>query len=104
MNRCKNACYRGKERKRERGEEDKKRRGKSGIKSQKKKKRKTSPRAGFSSVQSTFLDFGKSNLYLLSFSWKILSMSELGDIRGLNVHPTPIFATAPKFSGSPEDI
>ena len=54
--------------------------------------------------QSEIRYFGKSNLYLLSFSWKILSMSKLGDIQGLNVHPTPISATVPKFSGSPKDM
>ena len=31
-------------------------------------------------------------------------MSELGDIQGLNIHPIPIFATIPKFSGSPKDV
>ena len=31
-------------------------------------------------------------------------MSKLGDIQGLNVHPTPISATVPKFSGSPKDM
>ena len=54
--------------------------------------------------QSEIRYFRKSNLCLLSFSWKILSMSELDDIQGLMFTPDPIFATVPKFSGSPKDM
>ena len=90
---------RGKEKKkgREKAEKKKKkRRGKFGIISHKKK---ISRRIW---GQSEIRNFGKSNLDLLSFSWKIISMSELGDIQGLNIHPTPILATGPKLSGSPK--
>ena len=44
--------------------------------------------------QSEIRYFGKSNLDLLSFSWKTLSMSELGDIQGLNIHPHPHFCNS----------
>ena len=46
--------------------------------------------------QSEIRFFGKSNLDLLSFLWKILSMSELGDIEGLNIHPHPHFCNSSK--------
>ena len=48
--------------------------------------------------------FRVSKLYPRSFSCKILSMSKLGDLKGLNIHPTPFLATNPKSSGSPKDI
>ena len=65
------------ERKRRKREEKE---GNIGYQIAKKKKKKKNQKCAFSE---------KSNLYLLSFSWKILSISELGDIHGLNVHPHP---------------
>ena len=72
---------------------------KSGIKSQKKKKKKKKKvRAHPLPLRSRHvLDeleihyLGKSKLYQLSFSCKILSMSKLDDVQGLNIYPDPLF-------------
>ena len=39
----------------------------------------------------------KSNLDLLSFSWKTLSISEVDDIQGLDIHPHPHFCNSSKI-------